>query len=763
MDPASNSPMEFDPEDRGQRLAKGRSWGSFELLEVVGRGTFGEVFRAWDPRLQREIGLKILLPRSVGGEAQFEELLREARALASVRHPNIVPIYGVDRHDGLVGFWTDFVHGKTLARVVREQGPFGYREAALIGLDVCKALSAVHRTGMLHRDIKAENVMREEGGRILLMDFGLTTLQSRQSDLAGSPRYMAPELFTGGTATVASDVYAVGILLFYLVAGDYPAQTGGGGAQLRPEVSGDEVTSEATSLTAMREQRAAGAAASRSVVDFRPDLPEAFARIVDAVINPDPLKRFSSAGALSAALSEVLAGPIAGDEKTRLRKGRPRWVYEVALVLILLMAAGAFAYLRRERAPAGAVNSQAASVATSGGLNDRYLKADALLLRYDKRKNVTDAIDLLNDVLKQEPKNPLALAALGRAFYLQYRVSRSLGLLDQARVACNQAIEMDSTIAPPHITLARIEAMAGNTALATQEVQKALQLDRRSADAYGAQSEVLDDEGRSKDAIDSVIEAATLDPDYWRWPVLLGHYYFVAGKLSEAAEQFRVGTEKAPDNAIAWLDLGLAQLQLERYDDARISLTKSADYQPSFAAYSALAELLTAQGKFTESVEMSKKALDLDKTNYVAWGNLATGYLWSPGGHDKAMETYRKAIELAEGSRKETPGDAQLLATLGGYYAISGQSENSLKLLRQAVVLAPDNPQVLFVAGDGYEILHRRSDAILLIARSLALGYNADQLQRSPELASLRADSRFKEALNSERGKLSLDKAGKTR
>jgi tetratricopeptide (TPR) repeat protein len=127
------------------------------------------------------------------------------------------------------------------------------------------------------------------------------------------------------------------------------------------------------------------------------------------------------------------------------------------------------------------------------------------------------------------------------------------------------------------------------------------------------------------------------------------------------------------------------------------------------------------------------------------------------------METYRKAIELAEGSRKETPGDAQLLATLGGYYAISGQSENSLKLLRQAVVLAPDNPQVLFVAGDGYEILHRRSDAILLIARSLALGYNADQLQRSPELASLRADSRFKEALNSERGKLSLDKAGKTR
>jgi len=96
-------------------------------------------------------------------------------------------------------------------------------------------------------------------------------------------------------------------------------------------------------------------------------------------------------------------------------------------------------------------------------------------------------------IAEARPKNPLALAALGRAFYLQYRVSRSLGLLDQARVACNQAIEMDSTIARSHHSGAN-RAMAGNTALATQEVQKALQLDRRSADAYGAQSEVLDDE-----------------------------------------------------------------------------------------------------------------------------------------------------------------------------------------------------------------------------------------------------------------------------
>src|ERR1700689_3211697 len=203
------------------------AWGDFRLLERVGHGGFGEVYRAWDPRLEREVALKLLLPTSGGGDEEYRALLREARALASVQHPNILHVYGIDRHDGRVGFWTDFVHGKTLSALIRAQGPFGYREAALMGLDVARALSAVHRTGFLHRDIKAENVMREEGGRILLMDFGLTTLPQRQTGVAGTPTYMAPELFSGSEATVASDIYAVGGLLFYLVTGQHPVRLGG--------------------------------------------------------------------------------------------------------------------------------------------------------------------------------------------------------------------------------------------------------------------------------------------------------------------------------------------------------------------------------------------------------------------------------------------------------------------------------------------------------------------------------------------------------
>ena len=146
-------------------------WGSLVLLEKVGEGTFGEVFRARDPQLDREVALKLLRGEQAGDDGSA--VIEEGRLLARVRHPNVATVYGADRREGRVGLWMEFLHGKTLNTVVCEQGPFGAREAVLVGLDLCRALAAVHAQGILHRDIKAQNVMRETGGRIVLMDFGV--------------------------------------------------------------------------------------------------------------------------------------------------------------------------------------------------------------------------------------------------------------------------------------------------------------------------------------------------------------------------------------------------------------------------------------------------------------------------------------------------------------------------------------------------------------------------------------------------------------
>ena len=175
------------------------AWGSFRLLARVGHGSFGEVYRGVGPVPGGLIGAKAAASRLSGTRGRLPGHSARGAGVSRSATPNIVHVYGIDRHDGRVGYGTDFVRGKTLSFLLSAQGPFGDRGAALIGLDVAKALSAVHRAGLLHRDIKAENVMREEGGRILLMDFGLSTLPQSAAEMAppATPTIFCRKPFSG--------------------------------------------------------------------------------------------------------------------------------------------------------------------------------------------------------------------------------------------------------------------------------------------------------------------------------------------------------------------------------------------------------------------------------------------------------------------------------------------------------------------------------------------------------------------------------------
>lgn len=255
-------------------------WGHLELLEQVGRGSFGIVYRALDTHLHREVALK-LFPRS----SQAATVIEEGRRLARVRHPNVVTVFGADVHEGLPGIWMEFVRGKRLDLLVKEQGCFGAHEAALIGRDLCRALAAIHGAGLVHRDVKAQNVMREAGGRIVLMDLGASSLLSpgdAAADQTGTPLYMAPEVLAGAAATPQSDIYSLGVTLFNLVTGQFPIQ--------------------AHSLAELR--RASAAGERRTLVDLRPDLPADFVHAVARATAPAPERRYSGAGALEADLVE---------------------------------------------------------------------------------------------------------------------------------------------------------------------------------------------------------------------------------------------------------------------------------------------------------------------------------------------------------------------------------------------------------------------------------------------------------------------------
>ena len=267
-----------------------RRWGHLEMRRRIGVGAFGDVYLAWDTLLDREVALKLLDPERVsqgsGRQEIASKILEEGRLMARVRHQNVITVYGVDLLEGRIGLWMELIRGRTLEDRLKDEGTLGAREASNWGLDLCGALTAVHGAGLVHRDVKATNVMREDGGRIVLMDFG-AGIDVRQDSgslrrtIAGTPYYMAPEVVRGEAATRQSDLYSLGVLLYHLVTGAHPVD-GASLADLR-------VAHDRRQTHLLRE--------------VRPDLPEAFVRVVEKALALDPAERFASAAAMQQALA----------------------------------------------------------------------------------------------------------------------------------------------------------------------------------------------------------------------------------------------------------------------------------------------------------------------------------------------------------------------------------------------------------------------------------------------------------------------------
>jgi eukaryotic-like serine/threonine-protein kinase len=334
------------------------TWGPYTIAGEIGRGAFGTVYRAFDTELHRDVALKVIRPMFPGAPFDPEHALDEARRLARVNHANVVRVYRADRAGDEVGMAMELIAGDTLAALVKQRGPFSADEAALIGMDLCRALAAVHGAGTLHGDIKAHNVMRGAGGRITLTDFGTSKDLSREQrrlggDFAGTPLYLAPEVFRGEARTLASDIYSLGVLLFYLVSGTYPVD-----GSTRTEVG--------------RHHDDGGA--RRLLRDVRPDLPNDFVRVVEQALADDPRARYASAGAFEAALNGVLSHRPA----TPLFPRKPVLVLAGVLVLAAIVALVA---PWRSGIGRGAVGSAAASAGTPAPAADGSYLVDAAVYR----------------------------------------------------------------------------------------------------------------------------------------------------------------------------------------------------------------------------------------------------------------------------------------------------------------------------------------------------------------------------------------------
>ena len=294
-------------------------WGHLQLVRKVGEGSYGEVFHARDTWLDHPVALKLLRPELTDRVAPTK-LLDEARVLVKVRHPNVVAVHGADLQQGRVGFWMEFVQGQRLDDLVAFQGLLSAEEAGAVGQELCSALAAVHEAGLVHRDVKAQNVIREPKGRVVLMDFGAGQLMADVVGGAGggTPLYLAPEMFDDAPASPQTDIYALGVLLYYLVTAGYPV----------PARSIDELT------------QAHAAGRQRPLLVARPGLPRGFVNVVEKMLKADPAERYQTA-------AEALAGLKRFTAPASIAKSALRWLGFAAvgagvLTILGLMNSAAF-------------------------------------------------------------------------------------------------------------------------------------------------------------------------------------------------------------------------------------------------------------------------------------------------------------------------------------------------------------------------------------------------------------------------------------
>jgi len=201
--------------------------GKYRILEEIGHGGFATVFRAVDTTLEREVALKVLSPLLMQDQAFVARFQQEARAAASLEHPHIVPIYEVGKAEGHLFIAMRLVRGPSLAKRLETQGRIPWEEALDILRQVSDALAYAHEQGVVHRDIKPQNILLDERGGAMLTDFGFARLVSTSTithslsgGIVGTPAYIAPEIWEGAKATPATDVYALACVVHEMLTGE---------------------------------------------------------------------------------------------------------------------------------------------------------------------------------------------------------------------------------------------------------------------------------------------------------------------------------------------------------------------------------------------------------------------------------------------------------------------------------------------------------------------------------------------------------------
>jgi serine/threonine protein kinase/Tfp pilus assembly protein PilF len=654
--------------------------GDYELLEVVGRGGQGVVYRAHQKSLNRTVALKMISVGSWATEAHLKRFRREAEAAASLEHPGIVPIYEVGERDGSCYFSMRFVEGGQLDQVIKRK-PMSIRQAAELISKVARTVHYAHEHGILHRDIKPGNILLDAKSEPLLTDFGLARLVEAEStvtrtkEVMGTPSYMAPEQAIGNNAAVSSatDVYGLGAVLYQLLT-RHPPFAGG-------------TTYETIKLVLDTEPRQPRL--------LNPKIDRDLSTICLKCLEKDPKRRYSSALALAEDLERWLKHEPIQARHTGVFARGSKWV-------------------RRNPARALAAASLIALAAASGWI---VWKSEFI-----GRSVATNGIAVLPfENLSPDPDNAYFADGIQDEILTRLASIASLKVISRTSTQRYQGKPRNLTEIAKQLGVANI--LEGSVQKAADQVRVNVQLvnaqtdshiwadtyDRKLTDIFGVESEIAKAVAQSLQAKltgreeQSLAVKPTNNPEaydaYLRGLAFEGRSGYLNDVIKKAIGFYERAVQLDPNFAIAWAQLSRADALLyfnrvytstaARGDAAKHALENAQKLQPNSP------ETLLALGyyQFRVLLDYPHAKTTFDRVSKISPSNSeapnALGLITQREGHwDQSVAYFEKALTL-------DPRNIELLREAAWTYTMLRQFPAALNLYDRALDITPNNPEMM--------------------------------------------------------------------
>jgi eukaryotic-like serine/threonine-protein kinase len=350
--------------------------GKYEVVDLLGEGAMGVVYKALDPVLHRNVAVKVMGDALARDEVFRDRFMREARAAGSLQHPNVVTIYDCGEVDGHLYIAMEYLSGADLEFLLDSHAPMTMVAKLDIMIDVLQGLAYAHKRGIVHRDVKPANIRISDEGRALIMDFGIAHLASsditRTGLVLGTPNYMAPEQVSGGAITAQTDIFAVGVVLYELLAGKRPFE-GGNLHSILFKIIGEQPDPIQEIVPGIKPElvRALDRALAKDPADRFGDATEfanTLARIRAAVSEAPGETRVSLRDSIRTVLAQVPGDHRTGsDKQTAAKPARARSRVGMALASLLVVALiGAVFVFRGRPTPRQVVANDTATIRQSG-------------------------------------------------------------------------------------------------------------------------------------------------------------------------------------------------------------------------------------------------------------------------------------------------------------------------------------------------------------------------------------------------------------